>query len=695
MSRHALGVDVGGTFTDFVLIRGDQLLLHKRLSTPHDPSIGVLAGVQEVAAKYDIRVSDLGRIVHGTTVVANALIERKGARTGLLTTQGFRDVLQIGREVRYDIYDLGIRNPEPLAPRELRREIPERTLADGEIRTRPQARDVQAVAAELVAQGVESLGVCLMNSYRNADNERAVAAALKQSHPQLHVTLSSDVAPEIREFERTSTTVANAYVHPLVDRYMAKLQAGLRELGFDGELFIMLSHGGTAAVDSVRRFPIQLVESGPAAGAQASLYLGAKLGIPRLLAFDMGGTTAKATLIDGGEVAFTIDTEVARLQRFKKGSGLPLRVASVDMIEIGAGGGSIARIDGMGLLKVGPESAGANPGPACYGLGGTLPTVTDANLVLGYLNPSNFLGGEMALDAGRARAAIEQHVAKPLNIEVAAAAAGIVALANESMATAARVHAAERGKDASRFTMCAFGGAGPLHAFGVAQSLRLPRLLYPMGAGVLSALGFLVAPAAQRLVRSYVSLLATLDWPHLERLLGEMHDEGAELLAQAGVRPDEMTFEYTAEMRYAGQGHELPVALTPEVLERRDSQALREAFEKVYESLFAIRLHGVPVEALNWRLACRGPAAEAPLASWAAPRSGDANAAKTGERPIFIPASRSYSTVPVYDRYRLGAGVRLAGPAIIEERESTVVINGTADIEVDRFANLIVDTHRR
>jgi N-methylhydantoinase A len=692
MAKHRLGVDVGGTFTDFVLIRDDrELLLHKRLSTPEDPSIGVLAGVQEVAAKHGIRISDLERIVHGTTVVANALIERKGARTGLISTGGFRDVLEIGCEVRYDIYDLGIRNPEPLAPRHLRREIAERTLADGGVRAEPDPLAVQAAAAELVAQGVESLGVCLMHAYRNPQNERAVAAALKRSHPQLHVTLSSDVAPEIREFERTSTTVANAYVHPLVDRYLAKLQDGLRDLGFDGQLFIMLSHGGVAAVDSVRRFPIQLVESGPAAGVQACAYLGAKLGIPDILAFDMGGTTAKASLIDGGKAAYTMDTEVARLHRFKKGSGLPLKVASVDMIEIGAGGGSIARINAMGLLNVGPQSAGAEPGPACYGLGGTLPTVTDANLVLGYLDPENFLGGEMTLDVQRARSAIETHVAKPLGIDVAAAAAGIVALANESMATAARVHAAERGKDPARYTMAAFGGAGPLHAFGVAQALRVSRLLYPMGAGALSALGFLVAPAAQRLVRSYVSLLDTLDWAHLERLLEDMRREAVTLLGHAGVRAEDTTFEYTAEMRYTGQGHELSVPFSGELLARRDPKALREAFETVYADLFAIRLHDVPVEVQNWRLACRGPAAEAPLASWAPPEASDARAAKTGERPIFVPAERAYVVAPVYDRYRLGAGVRFKGPAIIEERESTAVINGDADIEVDSFANLLVN----
>jgi N-methylhydantoinase A len=692
MTHFELGVDVGGTFTDFVLIRDRRdILLHKRLSTPQDPSVGVVAGILEMAQRDGFRPADLERIVHGTTVVANALIERKGQPTALLSSAGFRDVLEIGREVRYDIYDLGIENPQPLAPRYLRRELSERTLADGTVRTPVDADEVRGHARDLVAAGAQAVAVCLMHSYRNAAGEQAVGAILREEFPALRVTLSSEVAPEIREFERASTTVANAYVHPLVDHYMAKLERELAAIGFGGALYIMLSHGGLASVAFARKRPIQLVESGPAAGVEATAYLGRKRGWPDLLAFDMGGTTAKASLIDAGLPSYTMDTEVARIRRFKKGSGLPLKVPSVEMIEIGAGGGSIARLDAMRLLKVGPESAGAAPGPACYALGGAEPTVTDADVVLGYLNPDNFLGGRMRLDVEAARNAIHSRVAAPLGVDVVAAAAGIVALANENMATAARLHVAERGKDPQRYTLMAFGGAGPVHAYGVARALRLRRIIYPMGAGALSALGFLVAPAAQRLARSYVAPLGGIDWRLLRSLFDEMRAEAAAAMAQAGVQPADIRMTLSADMRYVGQGHELDVAFDAQVLTGEDAGALRAAFETAYFELFSLRLEALPVEVLNWRLACRGPGGEAPLSSWVPARSGGAQDARTGERRIYLPQAKDFAVAPVYDRYALAAGATFAGPAIVEERESTVVINGAARVEVDGYANLLVE----
>lgn len=693
MKKLRLGVDVGGTFTDFVLIVNDEeILLHKRLSTPIDPSIGVVAGLREMAEIFAFNPADLNQIVHGTTVVANALIERKGSPTGLLATRGHSDAIEIGREVRYDIYDLAIENPQPLAPRLLRRELDERMLADGTVRLAVDPAQVIEQARSLIEAGAQSIAVCLIHSYRNRDNEQKVGEVLRINFPHLRVTLSSDVAPEIREFERMSTTLANAYVHPLVDRYMQKLQDELTLMGFNGSLLIMLSHGGVASVDYVRENPIQLIESGPAAGVQACSAFSRQLGWPHLMTFDMGGTTAKVSLLDEGEPTYTMDTEVARIRRFKKGSGLPLKVPSVEMIEIGAGGGSIGRIDGMGLLKIGPDSAGASPGPVCYGLGGTEPTVTDADVVLGYLNPDNFLGGRLKLDPTAAMRVIHSRLALPLGLSEIEAAAGMVALANENMATAARLHVAERGKDPLRYSLMAFGGAGPVHAVGVAKALRLKRIIFPMGAGALSAFGFLVSPAATRLVRSYISPLESIDWVVVDGLLDEMHTQAIETMVNTGVNRAELRMRFSVDMRYSGQGHELDVPIDfDQVLQRHDSIALREAFERAYFELFTMKLDALAVEALNWRLICQGPSPDAPFSAWSAPTQGNAASALMHYRSIYIPAQSSFVEAPVYDRYQLARGTCFDGPAIIEERESTVVINCQAKIEVDAYANILVD----
>jgi N-methylhydantoinase A len=689
MSKYRLGVDVGGTFTDFVLIRdGREIHLHKRLSTPADPSIGVVAGLEEMSEKLGFAIGDVTHLVHGTTVVANALIERKGGRTALVTTEGFRDVLEIGREVRYDIYDLGIEYPPPIVPRDLRFELHERTLADGSVRIAPDAEQVAAVLAKLVEADVGSLAICMINSPANASSEELVAEISRREAPGIHLSLSSRLAPEIREYERMSTTVANAYVHRLVDSYIEKLAEELETRGFGGQFLIMLSHGGVASAAVARAQPIQLVESGPAAGAQATGYIGERIDRAALLAFDMGGTTAKACIVENGQPAHAMETEVARIHRFKKGSGIPLKVPSVDMIEIGAGGGSIARVDHIGLLKVGPDSASASPGPACYGLGGKDPTVTDANLLLGYLDPDSFLGGAMRLEPSLAEEAIADALAPRLGRTPIEIAAGIVALANENMATAARLYMAERGKDPQRFSLAAFGGGGPVHAYRVARTLRIPEIIFPMGAGVLSALGFLVAPPAVRLVRSYVSPLGTLDWDHLRGLVEGMRVEAEAIMAQAGVPPGAAEHALTAEIRYVGQGHELEVPFDGEVLGNRDAGALREAFERSYEELFSMRLSELPVEAMNWRLFSKGPIQGAPLDGWGRDRGG--GEARIGERDIYLPDQRGFARVPVYDRYRLERGSTFSGPALIQERESTIVLDGPAQGSVDADSNIIV-----
>jgi N-methylhydantoinase A len=692
MSGLRLGVDVGGTFTDFVLLSSaGDVKLHKRLSTPADPSMGILAGLAELTSKHGIAPAQITALVHGTTVVANALIERKGARTGLVTTDGFRDVLEIGREVRYDIYDLQIENPEPLAPRYLRLGIVERTLADGSVRKQPAPSDIRAAAARLAAEGVKTIAVCLINSHRNAANEQAVGSLLRSEFPDIHVTLSSEIAPEIREYERMSTAVANAYVHPLVDRYLHELVRKLADTGFAGSFYVMLSQGGLATADFVRKRPISIVESGPAAGVQATCFLTRPIGVERVISFDMGGTTAKVCVIDDGEPDYTADTEVARIHRFKKGSGLPLKVPAVELIEIGAGGGSIAWLDDMSLLRVGPESAGASPGPACYGLGGERPTVTDADLLLGYLNPDNFLGGEMRLDVERARAAVDRHVAAPLGLATTAAAAGIVGVANENMAVAARLHVAERGRDPQKYSLVAFGGAGPVHALGLARALRLRTVLLPASAGNLSALGFLVAPVTVSTTRSYVAWLDQIDWKRLASLFADMRSEADATMSDVGIPQDAVQRRITAEMRYVGQGYEVDVPLTEDELRTGDATALKVRFEDAYRTLFGMTLTDVPIEAINWRMTSKGPTPDVHLRRIAAAPSASAASARTGERDIYIPERREFQRAPVYDRYRLSPGMVFEGPAIVEERESTVVVNGPGRVSIDEYGNIRID----
>jgi N-methylhydantoinase A len=689
MTQVRLGVDVGGTFTDFVVITaGGDLKLHKRLSTPADPSIGVVEGLRELSQKHGVLPSEISIFVHGTTVVANTLIERKGDVTGLITTEGFRDVLEIGHEVRYDIYDLQIINPEPLSPRNLRHGLNERTLADGTVRTSPLASEVHEIAKKFMRDGVKSVAVCFIHGHRNPANENEVGRILRSEYPQFRVSLSSEVAPEIREYERMSTTVANAYVHPLVDRYLSELSAKVGGLGFTGNIYIMLSNGGVAGIDFVRRNPISIVESGPAAGVQATCFLARPMGLDKVISFDMGGTTAKVCVINGGEPDYTNDTEVARVHRFKKGSGLPLKVPSVELIEIGAGGGSIAWLDSMGLLKIGPESAGANPGPACYGLGGVRPTVTDADLVLGYLNPGNFLGGEMRLDPDSAAKAIQSAIATPLGLSAVEAAAGIVNVANENMAVAARLHIAERGRDPEHYALMAFGGAGPVHAYGLARALRLKTLICPSGAGNLSALGFLVAPTAVTSARTYVMRVDRLDWAHVDSLFVGMRSEADRTIREAGVDPDTVSRRLSADMRYVGQGYEVEVNLSEDDILARDGLRLRHRFEDAYHALFGMRLDTTDVEAINWRLSSRGPASELKLRSASTLTTTSAEPARMAERPIYLPDRKDFATVGVYDRYRLAPGMTFLGPAIVEERESTVVINGPAEVAVDERDNL-------
>lgn len=688
MSGYRIGIDIGGTFTDFVLLRPvGSIELFKRLTTPHDPAEGALDGLLRLLARERLDLADIELIVHGTTLVTNAIIERRGAPTALLTTRGFRDVLEMGREQRYDIYDLFLRYPEPLAPRRFRRAVAERMSRDGETLLAPDLADVERQVAELVAEGVTALAVCLLHSYRNPAHERAVGEYVRARFPQLEISLSSEVAPEIREFERASTTVANAFVQPLLDGYLARLEAALAMAGFRGRLLLMQSSGGLATTDTARRFPIRLLESGPAGGALVTAFLARHAGLRDVLAFDMGGTTAKISLIQDGRIAIAAQMEAARVHRFKRGSGMPISAPVVEMIEIGAGGGSIARIDSLGLLKVGPESAGADPGPACYGQGGGVPTVTDACLALGYYDADFFLGGAMRLDRTAAEAALAA-LGGQVGLSVAAIAWGICQIAGEQMAGAARVHIIEQGRDPRRFPLVAFGGAGPAHAVQVARRLGVAEVIVPPASGAASALGFLVAPVSFELARSYPAELVTLDWGEVNTLYAELEAQARDLLLPAGVPTDAIQFERRVEMRYAGQFHDIEVPLANGKLDAAAGVALAESFATEYRRLFHAALAEYQPMALNWRLRASGPAPQVNLAAFAAVTPQAAGAAQKGARMAFMGDEAGFTATPVYDRYRLVAGDAITGPAIIEERESTTVIWPGDRLRVDAYGNL-------
>jgi N-methylhydantoinase A len=687
-----VGVDIGGTFTDLVVVdeTTGAVRVGKVLTTSKDPAHGVEQGVQSLLGEAGVAAGSVRAVVHGTTLATNALIERKGARTALLTTAGFRDTLEIRSEGRYDMYDLFIDPPAPLVPRHLRREVSERLLPDGSVLRALDEAGARREIAALAGEGVEALAICLLHAYVNPAHERRLAALVREIVPDLPVSCSSDVVPEIREYERTSTTAANVYLVPLMAGYVQDLEQRMVDLGLPGQLYVMQSSGGIALPEEARRLPIRLVESGPAAGALAAALSARERGEPRLLSFDMGGTTAKACVIDDGVPLVAREFEVARADRFKKGSGLPVRVPVIEMIEIGAGGGSIARVDRLGLLKVGPDSASADPGPACYGLGGRLPTVTDADLILGYLDGDFFLGGRMRLDRQAAARAIEEQVARPLDLDLTQAAWGIHRLVNENMAAAARIHGIERGKDLRAYPLFAFGGAGPVHCWQVAKILRVPRILLPFGAGAMSAYGLLAAPLAFDFVRTHHERLDAPDWAGINRLLEEMEAEGRERLARAGVASADVSVKRVAEMRYLGQGHEVEATLPAGALSAESLAAITVSFEAAYRALYHRLPQGVPIEALNWRVTTAGPAPDVTMRQ-ATPSGGVARNALKGTRRAWFAEAHAYVDTPVYDRYALASGAAFSGPAIVEERESTAVIGPGGRCRVDAGLMLVIE----
>jgi N-methylhydantoinase A len=682
------GVDIGGTFTDLILVDDatGELTVGKVLTTPNDPSSAVADVISEALARAKASPAAVRHVIHGTTLVTNAVIERKGARTALLTTRGYRDAYEIAREHRYDLYDLFLEMPTPLVPRYLRLEVDERVFADGSVGRAPDADAVARLVAELRDKDIQAIAVCFVHSYANPAHERLVGDIIREIAPDIRVSLSSDVVPEIREYERTSTTVVNVYVQGLVEDYLAELVARLKQLGIGGELLLMLSSGGISTVETASRFPLRLLESGPAGGALASAYFGQLAGIADMMAFDMGGTTAKLCVIEDGKPLTSTEFEVDRKYRFKAGSGLPVKTPVVELIEIGAGGGSIARVDSLGLLKVGPDSAGADPGPACYGRGGVEPTVTDADLLLGYLDPNFFLGGRLRLDREGAERAIASRIGEPLEMSLERAAWGIHQLVNEGMASAARVHAIERGKDPRSLPLFAFGGAGPGHGFGVARVLHSPRLIVPFGAGVTSAFGFLTAPLAFDFVRSFVAQLDVVDWDHVNAILDDMVAQGEAILARSSVAEDDRIYVRQADVRYTGQGHEIRIELPPGRLGPHRLGTIRETFETVYRGLFGRTGPDVPLEAVSWRVIASGPRPSVKLSA----DSSSLGEARKGDRLVYFPEWQEHRPAPVYDRYLLAPGTALDGPAIVEERESTTVIGPGARVEVDDTRNLSI-----
>lgn len=686
-----VGVDIGGTFTDLcVLDETGIVAVGKTLTTRDEPARAVEEVLRATLDDAGIDASQVTGVVHGTTLVTNALIERKGARTALLLTEGFRDITEMAREHRYELYDLMIELPRPLVPRHLRFGVPERMFADGTVARDLDTAYVERLARELDTAGVEAVAICFLHGFTNPAHERAAAEIIRRVAPRLRVALSSEVVPEIREYERASTTCANVYVQGLAEQYLTDLRRRLAGLGIGNPPHIMLSNGGVATVDTAAAFPIRMLESGPAGGALAAAAFGAAEGRADLLAFDMGGTTAKLCVIDDGEPLITHEFEVDRVYRLRPGSGLPVKVPVIDMIEIGVGGGSIARVNALGLLTVGPDSAGSEPGPVCYGRGGADPTVTDADLVLGYLDPAYFLGGRMALDADAAWAAIRERVADPLGVEVPEAAWGIHTTVDQDMANAARVHAVERGQDPTALPLFTFGGAGPVHGAGVAAALGTSRVVTPPGAGVMSAVGMLAAPTAFDFVRTAHAPVAGLTPAAVDAIFAEMEAEGARLLGESGV--GEVAHARFAEMRYSGQGAEirvpLPATATPE--------ALTDAFAEAYRRLYARPGPDVPVEVLSWRLVSSGPP---PSVTLRLPAESGRGEARKGVRKAYFPGSSGtsggYADTPVYDRYALVPGSAVEGPALVEERESTLVVPPGAACVVAPDSSLIVDLRRQ
>jgi len=681
-----IGVDIGGTFTDIVAVRENsgEKFNGKVLTTPMNPSEGVLQGVSEIIKKHNINPENC-RIIHGTTLVANALIERKGVETALLTTEGFKDVLEIGREWRYDLFSLDLEMPNPIVPRHLRFEIKERLDYKGDILVSLDQNELILIAKKLAKLNIRTLAIVFMHSFKNSIHEELAKNIFNKYAPNINLCLSSSVSPEIGEYERTSTTVANAYVQTIFKSYIDALVKGLKKIGIKNDLFLMLSDGGIVHQKTAVEYPIRLVQSGPAGGAQAATLYGRSTNSNDVLCFDMGGTTAKACLIENGKPSRTTVFEVARVYRFAKGSGLPLQVPVIDMIEIGAGGGSIARIDDMGLIQVGPDSSGSFPGPACYNLGGKHPTVTDSDLVLGYLDAENFLGGDMKLEKKLAEQAIKTFIAEPMKISVLEAAWAIHEIVTENMSQAASIHALEKGRKIEKFTMIPIGGAGPVHACSLMSKMNLNKMISPPDAGVASAIGMTASPNSFELVQADMQQLELLNFTKMKKVFLDMEKKGTKLLLQTGTNKKHISINNSTLMRYVGQGYEIEVPLNKEVLSLKNIKNIKLEFEKVYQNLFG-RIEKMPMEILSWRTIASGPLPNFSLNFNVEKKS----LSEEKKRKVFFGGKKFNDTI-VLDRSSLSKTFKSIGPLIIEERESTLVIPPNFKVQMHENGNLIIN----
>jgi len=686
-SEFLIGVDIGGTFTDIVAVdqKNGKQFNGKVLTTPQNPSEAVLNGVKEILSKHKIDPKKC-RVIHGTTLVANALIERKGAKTALLTTKGFRDVLEIGREWRYDLFALDLDMPLPIVPRNLRFEVSERLNFEGKIIKKLDKKELIKVAKEIKKSGVQTLGIVFLHSFKNSTHEKFAKKIIQKHVPGLNICLSSTVSPEIGEYERTSTCVANAYVQPIFKKYVNLLAKGIKKIGIKNDLFLMLSDGGIVHEKVAVEYPIRLVQSGPAGGAQAATLYGKIQKTSDILCFDMGGTTAKACLIENGKPNRTTIFEVARVFRFSKGSGLPLQVPVVDMIEIGAGGGSIARVDEMGLIQVGPESSSSYPGPACYDLGGKLPTVTDSDLILGYIDPDNFLGGDMKLMQENAENAIREHIAKPMGISLLDAAWAIHEVVTENMSQAATIHALEKGRKIEKFCMIPIGGAGPVHACSMMAKMNINNMISPSNAGVASAIGMIASPNAFELVQADMQNLEDLNFTKIKRKFNSLKKEGEKSLLKTGTKLNKTNISNSLLMRYIGQGYEIEVPINDKCLNSNNITNIRIEFERVYKKLFG-RIEKMPLEIISLRTIATSISSQPIIRKKMVDLSMDNKKPKI--RKAYF-GGKTYLDTPVFQRNNLPKNFKKNGPLIIEERESTLIIPPYFNLKMDFTGNLLI-----
>ena len=694
-SRYRLGIDIGGTFTDATLINENtgEISVGKVPSTPEDPSVGFMNAADRMLLDASVSPDQVEYLVHGTTVATNAIIEKKVAPTGFITTDGFRDLLEIQRQIRPTLYDLHFEKPRPLVPRYLCFGIPERLDAQGGVLTPLDENKLMDAVQQLKREYVAAVAVCFLHSYINPTHENRAGEILREVFPDAIVSLSSEVAPEFREYFRASTTVINACIRPIVAHYLQSIEDRLREKGIEAELLVMQSSGGVFTFASASEKPVFMVESGPAAGVIAATYLGTALGHPDVISFDMGGTTAKAGLVQDGVPRVTKEYEVGTAAKSgvgaSRGAGYPIRTPVIDLVEIGAGGGSIAWVDSGGILRVGPQSAGADPGPVCYGKGGEEPTITDANLVLGRLNPSYFLGGEIELEVEAARNAILEKCAKPLGMGVVETALGIVEIANTAMTNALRLVSVQRGYDPRDFVLVAFGGAGPVHANRLASEVQIPKTIIPMSPGTTSAMGLLVTDLKHDYSRTLIQRVDQVDVDMVAIIYRELEVDGRESLEREGMNPEKITFLHQVDMRYVGQSYELTIPLSEGKLGAAEIEGVLAQFHREHDRAYGYSAPDEPVEFVNLRLSAIGKINKPQLRQIDA---GDSSlsAAKKAVRSVYFAECEGYVECPIYDRYRLSAGVELEGPTIVEEIDATTVIHPGYQALVDKFGNLIL-----